>query len=69
MYLFCALIYRPSVDRATESSTTKIDPFLGAVRVISTSSYAGTLLQNKKTMFPLKLQKLPGGLNFLLFKV
>ena len=58
-----------SVDRPTESSTTEADPFLGAVHVISTSSYVGTLLLNKKTMFPLKEQKIPATLKLLLFKV
>ena len=51
-----------SVNRPAESSTTEADPFPGAVRVISTGSYEGTLLLNKKTMFPLKERKLPGGL-------
>ena len=69
MYLFCALIDRPSVDRATETSTTEADPFLGAVHVIIIGSYVGTLLLKKKTMFLLKLQKLPGALKLLLFKV
>ena len=57
------------VDRLIESSTTEADPFPGAGRVISTSSYEGTLLLNKKTMFPLKERKLPGALKLLLFKV
>ena len=52
-----------------KSSTVKADPFPGAVHVTSTGSYEGTLLLNKKTMFPLKEQKLPSALNFLLFKV
>ena len=51
-----------SVNRQAESSTAEADPFPGAVPVISTGSYEGTLLLNKKTMFPLKEQKLPGGL-------
>ena len=55
MYLFCALIDRPLVDRATETSTTEADPFLGVVCVTSIGSFAGTLLLNKKTMFLLKL--------------
>ena len=69
MYLFCALIDRPSIDRATKTSTTEADPFPRAVRVISTGSYAGTLLLDKNTMFPIKEQKLPGALKLLLFKV
>ena len=52
----------------TESSTTEVDPFPGAVRVISTGSFVGTLLLNKKTMFLLKLRKLPSALKLLLFK-
>ena len=39
MYLFCALIDRPSVDREIDTSTTKVDPFPRVVHVISTSSY------------------------------
>ena len=58
-----------SIDRPTESSNIEVDPFPGAVRVISTGSYEGTLLLNKKTMFPLKEQKLAGTLKLLLFKV
>ena len=58
-----------SGDRPTESSTTEADPFPGAIRVISTGSYEGALLLNKKTMFPLKERKLPGALKLLLFKV
>ena len=58
-----------SGDRPTESNTTEADPFPGAVHVISTGSYEGTLLLNKKTMFPLKEQKLLGALKLLLFKV
>ena len=42
MYLFCALIDRPSVDRAIETNTTEVDPFLGAVCMISTGSNVGT---------------------------
>ena len=42
------------VDRPAESSTVEADPFPGAVRMISTGSYEGTLLLNKKTMFSLK---------------
>ena len=57
------------VDKPIESSTTEADPFPGAVRVISTISYEGTLLLNKKSMFPLKERKLPGALKLLLFKV
>ena len=57
-----------SIDRPTENNTTKADPFPGAVCVISTGSYEGTLLLNKKTMFPLKERKLPGALKLLLFK-
>ena len=41
-------------DRPIESSTTEADPFPRAVHVISTGSYEGALLLNKKTMFPLK---------------
>ena len=69
MYLFCALIDRPLVDREIETSTTKADTFLGAVCVINTGSFVGKLLLNKKTMFSLKLEKLPGALKLLLFKV
>ena len=58
-----------SGDRPIERSTTEVDPFPGAVRVISTGSYEGALLLNKKTMFPLKERKLPGALKLLLFKV
>ena len=43
-----------SVDRPTENNTSEVDPFPRAVCVISTSSYEGTLLLNKKTMFSLK---------------
>ena len=68
-HVFCALIDRPLVDRATKSSNNEVDPFLGAVRVISIGSCARTLLLNKKTMFPLKEQKLLGALKLLLFKV
>ena len=57
------------VDRAIESSTSKADPFLGVVHVISTGSFVGTLLLNKKTMFSLKLPKLLGALKLLLFRV
>ena len=46
-----------SVDRPIESNTTEADPFPGAVRVISTGSYEGTLLLNKKTMFFVKRKK------------
>ena len=55
MYLFCALIDRPLVDRAIETSTTEVDPFPGVVHVTSTGSFVGTLLLNEKTMFLLKL--------------
>ena len=55
MYLFCAKIDRPLVDKETESSTTKADPFPIVVHVTSISSFAETLLLNKKTMFSLKL--------------
>ena len=58
-----------SVDRPTKSSTTEVDPFPGAIRVISTGSYEGILLLNKKSMFPIKEQKLLGALKLLLFKV
>ena len=58
-----------SVDRPVESSTAEVDPFPGALHVISTGSYEGTLFLNKKTMFPLKEQKLPGALKLFLFKV
>ena len=69
MYLFCALIDRPLVDRTMKTSTTEANPFPGAICVTSTSSFEGTLLLNKKTMFPLKLWKLLGALKLLLFKV
>ena len=65
----CFNCHDVSVDWATESSTTKADPFPGAVRVTTTGSYEGTLLLNKKTMFLLKEQKFPGALKLLLFKV
>ena len=55
MYLFCALIDRPLVDRATETNTTEANPFPGEVHVTSTGSFGRTLLLNKKTMFPFKL--------------
>ena len=64
--LICALIDRPLVDREIESSTSEVDPFLIVVHVISIGSYVGTLLLNKKTMFPLKEQKLPVALNFFI---
>ena len=58
-----------SADRPTESSTAGANPFLGVVCVISIGSYEGTLLMNKKTMFPLKEWKLLGALKLLVFKV
>ena len=67
MGLFCVLIDRPSIDRVIETSTTEGDPFIGVTHVTSTSSFARTLLLNKKIMFPLKLQNLPGALKSLLF--
>ena len=69
MYLFCALIDIPSVDRATKTITTQTNPFPREIHVISIGSFIGTLLLNKKTMFPLKLQRLLGALELLLFKV
>ena len=65
----CFNCHDVSVDRPTESSTIEAYPFPRAVRVTSTVSYEGTLLLNKKTMFPLKEQKLSGALKLLLFKV
>ena len=65
----CFNCHNVSVDRPTESSTAEADPFPGAVRVITTGSYEGTLLLNKKTMFPLKERKLLGALKLFLFKV
>ena len=65
----CFNCHDVSVDREIESSTTKFDPFPGAICVISTSSNVGTLLLNKKTMFLLKEQKLSSALKLLLFKV
>ena len=65
----CFNCHDVSVDIVAESSTTGADAFPGAVRVISIGSYAGTLLLDKNTMFPIKEQKLPGALKLLLFKV
>ena len=67
MYLFCALIDRPLVDRATDTSTIEVDPFPRVARVTSIGSFAGTLLLNKKTMFLLKLWNILGALKKLLF--
>ena len=69
MYLFFSLIYRPSIDRAIETSTTEVVPFPRVVYVTSTGSFEGALLLNKQTMFPFKLQKLPSALKLLLFEV
>ena len=69
MNLFCALTDRHLVDRTKETSTTEAKLFRRATYVTSTSSFVETLLLNKKTMFLLKLQKLPGALKSLLFIV
>ena len=65
----CFNYHDVSVDRPAESSTAEADPFPRVVHMISTSSYKGTLLLNKKTMFPLKEQKLSSALKLFLFKV
>lgn len=65
MDLFCPLIDIPTIHRTTETTTSIAKPFPRAVRVTSTSSFAGTLLLNKKAMFQLKLPKFPGALKLL----
>ena len=55
MYLFCALIDRPLVDREIKTSANEANPFPRVVHVTSIGSFVGKLLLNKKAMFPLKL--------------
>ena len=65
----CALIEIPTIERTIENTITEGEPFLGVAHVTSIGSFVGALLLNKKTMFLLKLRKLPSALKLLLFKV
>ena len=69
MDLFCALIDTPSVRRTTHTSSTKDEPFARETYMTSTSSFVGSFLLNKITIFPLKLSKLPSDLKLLLFTI
>ena len=69
MDLFGALIDTPTVDTRTKTTTSESQPFPRSSPVTSIGSSVGTLLLNKKIMFLLKLQKLPGALKLLLFTV